>query len=75
MLKVRLMRNGVGGTLLRWIISYIHNRRGRVNFNQAFGRKFLLRHGVPKGDILSPTLVLPKGVNAALFANDLFFIV
>ena len=53
-LKVNLMRNGVCGALLRWINLYLHNRRARFSYNQAYNRKFLLWHDVPQGGVLSP---------------------
>lgn len=80
-LQVKLMRNGVDGSMLTWIKAYLYNRRARVSLNQTKSRKFLLRHGVPQGGVLSPTLFvlfindivseLPKGVKAALYADDL----
>ena len=80
-LLVKLTRSGVGGHMLKWIKSYLHNRRARVNLDQVKSKKILLRHGVPQGGVLSPTLFLlfindlvselPRGVSAALYADDL----
>jgi hypothetical protein len=65
----------------KWIKSYLHNRRSRVTVDGYKSRKFLLRHGVPQGGVISPTLFLvfindiiqelPPGVKAALYADDL----
>ena len=80
-LLVKLQRCGVAGNMLRWIRAYLHNRRARVTVNGHKGKKILLRHGVPQGGVLSPTLFLvfindliqdlPKGIHAALYADDL----
>lgn len=79
-LLVKLQRCGIAGNMLRWIRSYLHNRRARISVNGQVGKKILLWHGVPQGGVLSPTLflvfinyliqVLPKGVHAALYADD-----
>ncbi|KAK7103079.1 hypothetical protein V1264_019752 [Littorina saxatilis] len=45
--------------------------------SSRLSRRVLIRHGVPQGGMISPTLFLifinelPKGVKAALYADDL----
>jgi ribonuclease HI len=80
-LLVKTQRCGVSGRMLSWIRSFLHNRRARVTVNGQLSRKVLIRHGVPQGGVISPTLFLifindllpemPKGVKAALYADDL----
>ena len=80
-LIIKLMRNVVANNMLKWIQSYLFNRRARVSLGQLNSRKILLRQGVPQGGVLSPTLILvvindlvselPRGVKAALYADDL----
>ena len=77
----KLLRCGIKGNMVRWIKSYLHNRRARVFVDGHSGQKVLLRQGVPQGGVLSPSLFilfindivaeLPRGVNAALYADDL----
>ena len=79
-LSVKLMRNGVANNTLKWIQSYLFNRRARVSIDQLSSRKILLRQGVPQSGVLPATLFLvfindlvselPRGVKAALYADD-----
>ena len=57
-LIVKLMRNGVANSMLKWILSYSFNRRARVSLDQLSSRKILIRQGVHQGGALSPTLFL-----------------
>ena len=80
-LLVKVQRCGIGGNMYKWISSFLNNRRARVSVDGKQSRKFLLRHGVPQGGVISPTLFLifiddlvsklPRGVKIALYADDL----
>ena len=52
-LLVKAQRCGVGGKMYKWISSFLHNRRARVTVDGKLSRKFLLRHGVPQGGVIS----------------------
>ena len=63
------------------IKSYTHKRRARVVIDINIRKKILLRHGVPQGEVWSPTLFivfmndlvtqLPTFVKSAMYADDL----
>ena len=69
---------GIGGNLLKWLESYLHNRRQRVVINGQASEWSLTEAGVPQGSILGPLLFLIyindiiKGIicNIFLFADD-----
>ncbi|GFR97896.1 RNA-directed DNA polymerase from [Elysia marginata] len=60
---------------------YLQNRKARVRTQNFKSRTQNMKHGVPQDGILSPTLfsmfmndiqtIIPKGVNGALFADDM----
>lgn len=71
----------VNTKMYNWIKAYLHNRRARVQLDGRKSKKVLLRHGVPQGGVLSPTLFLvfindlvaelPHGIKVAMYADDL----
>ena len=56
---------GVDGTVLRWIKSYLSNRKQKVKLGNSFSDAFSLPYGVPQGSVLGPLLlpsILPLSV-------------
>ena len=80
-LLVKALKCGVRGKMYGWIYSFLQNRKARVLVDGIQSRKFMLKHGVPQGGVVSPTLFLiyindliddlPRGIKAALYADDL----
>jgi len=69
----------VSGSAFHWFKSYLDNRRQYVTCNSTESKSLALRHGVPQGSILGPTLFCAlyndvtsavKHSNCTLFAND-----
>ena len=80
-LLLKLKKCNIDGNMFCWIKSYLHNRRARVVIDNTKSKKILLRHGVPQGGVISPTLFLvlindlikkfPSPVKCAMHAGDL----
>ena len=80
-LLLKLKKCNIAGNMFGWIKSYLHNRRARVVIDNTKSKKILLRHGVPQGGVISPTLFLvfindlinkfPSPVKCAMYADDL----
>ena len=80
-LSYKLQKYGVIGKMQQWITEYLRDRKARVKIQDHTSRCHTLKEGVPQGSVLSPTLfsiyindiqkIIPKGVNAALYADDL----
>lgn len=80
-LKVKLKKAKVSGLMFQWICQYLNNRQARVHVNGSYSRKRILKHGVPQGGVLSPTLFLvfindivkelPRNVYGAIYADDM----
>ena len=47
---------GVDGTVLRWIKSYLSNRKQKVKLDNSFSDAFSLLYGVPQNSVLGPLL-------------------
>jgi hypothetical protein len=77
-LKLKLRNAGIRGNVLRWIVSFLNNRRQKVVLPGGSSSWMNVTSGVPQGSILGPILFLlyvndlPDCVNstAKLFADD-----
>ena len=79
-LLLKLKKCNIAGNMFGWIKAYLHNRRARVVIDNTKSKKILLRHGVPQGGVISPTLFLvfindlikkfPSPVKCAMYADD-----
>ncbi|BFZ13185.1 hypothetical protein BsWGS_16224 [Bradybaena similaris] len=80
-LLMKMRNNKVNGRMYKWLEAYLYNRRARVQVDGIKSKKVLLRHGVPQGGVVSPTLFLiyindliaelPHGMKVAMYADDL----
>ena len=75
----KLESAGVSGSAFHWFKSYFDNRRQYVTCNSTESKSLALRHGVPQGSLLGPTLFCAhnndvtsavKHSSCTLFADD-----
>ena len=79
LLLKKLESAGVSGSAFHWFKSYLDNRRQYVTCNSTESKSLALRHGVPQGSVLGPTLFWAhyndvtsavKHSSCTLFADD-----
>ena len=79
LLLKKLESAGVSGSAFYWFKSYLDNRRQYVTCNSTESKSLALRHGVPQGSVLGPTLFCAhyndvisavKHSSCTLFADD-----
>ena len=77
-----LVNLGVTGKLLKWIQSYLSNRKARVWLQGSFSEEKVLELGTPQGGVLSPTLFnvlmnviarheFPRGTQIIIYTDDM----
>ena len=75
-----MMDKGVPAIYIRWLHSFLRNRRARVRLNTTTSSSRLLKQGLPQGSVLAPLLflfyidnlaeLLPDCNVNAMFADD-----
>ena len=80
-LSYKLLKCGIDGKMHRWLNHFLSDRTARVRAQGSISQCQTIKQGVPQGSALSPTLfsifvndiqsTIPKGVKAALYADDL----
>lgn len=58
LLRVVLLRQGIPLCLIRWVWSYLRDRRAHVTVNGCKSRDRVFRAGLPQGSVLAPSLFL-----------------
>jgi hypothetical protein len=77
----KLIDMGIGRTIIRWIQSWMSNRKAWVKYDGTKGKSKTFKQGLPQGAVLSPTLflvfinevasVIPPRVEISMFADDI----
>jgi len=75
----KLKNAGIRGTLLKWFVSYLENRKHRVRIKGMQSNDCILKYGVPQGSVLGPLMwliyindffALPLRAQVVVFADD-----
>ena len=79
-LLLSMADKGVPLPYIRWLSSFLQNRRARVRFNGTMSGCRPMHQGLPQGSVLAPLLflfyinslaeILPKNVLICMFADD-----
>ncbi|KAF0294476.1 Hermansky-Pudlak syndrome 1 [Amphibalanus amphitrite] len=81
LLKLRLLELGLPLCLVRWVWSWLRDRRVRVEVQGALSKERIFRAGLPQGSVLSPQLFLlwaaglaealrAPGISPYIYADD-----
>ena len=79
-LLLSMLDQGISSQMIRWLRSFLSDRRARVNLHGHLSKSYIFKQGPPQGFVLAPLLFLfyinnlaeslPHDVLSALFADD-----